>query len=70
MTNNNEKYNFQNESKTKVPYNPLVKVSMSSLNRVPFNPMSKVGSGSGRFFEQFTKFKNTETCWNIVGFTK
>lgn len=54
--------NIENGSATRLPLNPMV--------RIPLNPFNRMAGNSNQFFENFTTFKNTESRWDIKGFTK
>ena len=55
---------------SRFPQNPFSRIPMNPINRFPQNPFSRMSGNSGRFFEDFTTAKNTETNWNAKGFSK
>lgn len=61
MKNRNKTQN-QNTIETRIPINPIV--------RMPINPMVRMFGNTLNLFENFTTFKNTETKWNIIGYSK
>ncbi len=54
----------------KILLNPVNKILLNPVNKIPLNPVYRMSGETGRFFENFTKFKNTEVNWNIMGYTK
>ncbi len=55
---------------SKLPLNPISRVPLNPISKLPLNPISRISGESGKFFENFTKFKNVEAKWNIKGYTK
>jgi hypothetical protein len=60
----------QNGSATRIPLNPQTRIPFNPLVRIPFNPLVRMVGSSSQFFENFTAFKNTESRWDIKGFSK
>lgn len=54
----------------KIPLHPLSKIPLHPLSKIPTNSLEGLNSESGKFFENFVKFKNIESKWNVMGYTK
>lgn len=69
----NENKNTQNNSvgsTHRLPVNPAMRLPINPAMRLPVNPYYRITGNSGNFIENFTVFKNTETKWNVMGFSK
>ena len=55
---------------SRIPFNPNSRIPFNPNSRIPFNPNSRMTGDSGRFLENFAKFKNTESHWKVFGFSK
>ena len=55
---------------SRIPLNPINRLPNNPFSRLPNNPFSRISGSSGKFFEDFTAFKNTESKWNVKGFSK
>ncbi|NNE98742.1 MAG: hypothetical protein HKN25_06950 [Pyrinomonadaceae bacterium] len=66
----NDEKNTKGTTNGRLPYNPITRMPFNPTTRMPFNPTARLGGGSGKFFERFATFKNTESNWNTIGFTK
>lgn len=60
----------EDKNSQRLPNNPFSRIPLNPINRLPNNPFSRVSGSSGKFFEDFTTFKNTESKWNVKGFSK